>query len=556
MRTRFPLRRRRRDPAAESPWPALFAAGVPPRSGEGAGKRILIATNVGGHPVARVVDSLVGVALWLRGAEPEFLLCDGALPACEMCSYDRFEQQREFVRNGPQGRICGWCFEHGRSWLGGLPLPLRRFGDNVSREEAAAALADTAGLDLEECFAHERDGLQLGEQARASVLRYFGKADLTSEPDELVLAAARRYLAGALTAALAAERALAEVQPECVVGHHGVYVPQGVFGEVARREGVRVANWGPSYRDRTVIYSHGDTYHRTFIDEPAERWRSRPLSATEDEALTRYLASRRLGRGDWSWVTPEAALRPTLQERDELVRGLGLDLDRPVFGLLTNVLWDAQLYYEGHAFPDMLEWLWATIELFRARPDWQLVVRVHPHEIKIGNRQPVVPELERRYPDLPGNVVVVPPEHSFNTYGLMDLCDAVLLYGTKTGVELAPLGQRVVVCGDAWSRGKGFTFDVEQADGYAPLLEKLAADRGGCLDDDKIRDARAYAYHYFFRRMIPLSSFAAGADSLRLGIGSLDELRPGVDAGLDVVCAGILDGLPFEYEPETAVAYA
>lgn len=555
MRRRLPLLRRR-PPAPEPPWRALFAAGVPRRSDEGQGTRVLMATSVGGHPIAPLLDSLVGVALWLRGAEPTFLLCDGVLPACEMCMYDRFRSQRDFVRHGPQHGICDWCFPPGRAYIDDLPMPLRRYSDFLRRGETAELRRDAATLPLEDCFSFEHDGLRLGEQTRASVLRYFGKADLSTEPESLVVAAARRYAAGALVSALVAERALRELGPVSIVGHHGVYVPQGVFGEVARRDGVRVANWGPSYRDRTVIFSHGDTYHRTMISEPHQRWRDRELAADEEDALLQYLGARRLGKGDWSWVTPEAALRPELQESLELARALGLDRERPVFGLLTNVLWDAQLYYEGHAFPDMLDWLWTTIDTFVARPAWQLVIRIHPHEIKQGNRQPVLPEIERRYPELPGNVKVVPPEHSFNTYGLMDLCDAVLLYGTKTGVELAPLGQRVVICGDAWARGKGFTFDVEHRDEYEPLLERLAADRTGRLSDRQARDARKYAYHYFFRRMIPVQSFDAEAPELTYAIRSLEELLPGVDPGLDVVCSGILEGSAFEYEPATVGAHA
>src|SRR5581483_10609711 len=107
--------------------------------------------------------------------------------------------------------------------------------------------------------------------------------------------------------------------------------------------------------------------------------------------LLEFLARRRVGEGDWQWVTPEAALRREEQVQSELATRFGLDPTKPTIGLLTNVLWDAQLYYEGHAFADMLEWLWFTIDFFAGRPDLQLVIRVHPHEVKHGNRQPVAP---------------------------------------------------------------------------------------------------------------------------------------------------------------------
>ena len=102
----------------------------------------------------------------------------------------------------------------------------------------------------------------------------------------------------------------------------------------------------------------------------------------------------------------------------------------------------------------------ATLDHFVERPDRQLIVRIHPHEVKPGNRQPVLPWLRERYPDMPKNVKVIAHDHPYNTYALMGLCQAVLIYGTKTGVELAPLGMPIIVAGDAWMRSKGITTDV------------------------------------------------------------------------------------------------
>lgn len=539
---RITSRLRRGAKPSPSPWEALMSGGS---ERQGGGPTVLCATSVGGHEVARLIDGLVATALWLRDAEPTFLLCDAALPACELCTHAQFPKIEEFVREGPQSRLCGPCFAAGSAAYEPLPIPVRRYGEFVSNAERAAALDQVGGLSVDECFSLVQDNLKLGEQARASTIRFFGKADLTSEPAELVTATARRYVAAALITATVADRVLAVVQPDVVVAHHGVYVPQGVLGEVARQAGVRVVNWGPSYRDRTVIYSHDDTYHRTLLHEPTELW-DRPLDKEQEEELLAFLAGRRRGKGDWTWVTPDAALRPDEQEQDHLVETLGLDMSLPTFGLLTNVLWDAQLYYEGHAFEHMLEWLWFTIDHFVEHPAQQLIVRVHPHEVKAGNRQPVGPEIARRYPVLPPNVFVVAHDSPLNTYALMGLCSAVLIYGTKTGVELTPLGQPVIVAADAWIRGKGLTIDVSTREEYARTLNALT--ELAPLDDDATNRARRYAYHYFFRRMIPLSSLAAGADDVRLAIDSVEQLRPGNDPGLDLICEGILHGRPFVFD--------
>ena len=308
---------------------------------------------------------------------------------------------------------------------------------------------------------------------------------------------------------------------------------------------MRVVNWGPSYRDRTVIYSHGDTYHRTFLTEPTATW-DRPLSDAQERHLVQFLAERRRGKGDWAWVTPEAALRPDQQQQSDLIQELGLDGSLPTFGLLTNVLWDAQLYYDGLAFENMLEWLWFTIDHFARHPERQLIVRIHPHEVKSGNRQPVGAEIRHRYPEVPPNVHVVSHDSPLNTYDLMQLCRAVLIYGTKTGVELAPLGQPVVVAADAWIRGKGLTIDATTRIEYERALDRLPAIEP--LDRQTTIRAQRYAYHYFFRRMIPLTSLAAGSSEVEVDIASFDELLPGNDPGLDTICNGIINDSPFVFD--------
>ena len=68
------------------------------------------------------------------------------------------------------------------------------------------------------------------------------------------------------------------------------------------------------------------------------------------------------------------------------------------------------------------------------------------------------------------------------------------------------------------------------------------------LDDDTVAPARRYAFHYFFRRMIPLSSHEAGRDELTLGIRSFDQLLPGHHPGLDAICDGILTGPEFVFD--------
>ena len=56
-------------------------------------KKILIATSTGGHRLALSTETLFGFSLKLKGAEVEFLLCDGVLNACSQCTHNMFSSK-------------------------------------------------------------------------------------------------------------------------------------------------------------------------------------------------------------------------------------------------------------------------------------------------------------------------------------------------------------------------------------------------------------------------------------------------------------------------------
>lgn len=512
------------------------------------GEKILLATSVGGHLPVMTFNTMLAVALTLRGANVHMLLCDKILPACEHLTWYKTADLTDFIKNGVSQQTCQRCFEPAITKCRALGIPVHTYSEFLTPAERKKAVELSKSLPLEEIPGFCIDGLRVGEHALAGALRFFARGTLEGEQGgEPVL---RHYLTAALLTVYAARNCFDRFNFQSVSFHHGIYVPQGLLGEVARHEGVRIANWQVAYRKKSFIFSHHDTYHHTMLTEPIESWKNILWTPPIEADLMAYLKSRWQGTQDWIWFhdQPQENLK-------EIVKETGIDFSHPSVGLLTNVMWDAQLHYPANAFPNMKEWVVQTIRYFSQRPEIQLIIRIHPAELRgtVKSSQLMSDEIRKSFPVLPPNVFVVPPESQISTYALMLQCNAAIIYGTKTGVELTSMGIPVIVAGEAWIRNKGLTLDAHSILEYFQILDQLPLPRAA--DNSQLEMARKYAYHFFFRRMIPVECIqpADGASAYVVELKSLNELMPGSDPGLDVICNGILHGSDFIYPAELYV---
>ncbi|HVM44905.1 MAG TPA: capsule biosynthesis protein, partial [Candidatus Thermoplasmatota archaeon] len=290
------------------------------------------------------------------------------------------------------------------------------------------------------------------------------------------------------------------------------------------------------------------TYHRTLATESNALWESTPLNEAQSRIVDEYVASKRFGGRDYISYHVNA-----VSDRETMVRELALDPALPVVSLFTNVLWDAQLYYQYNAFPSMLNWLWETIRWFEKRSDLQLVIRIHPAEAKgaLPTAQPLLAEIQREFPKLAENVKVIPAESDLSSYTLAEMSCASLIYGARMGMEIALAGTPLIVAGETFNRGKGYSYDVETPREYFELLARLPHIPRN--SPEMMERARRFAYHMYFRRMIdfPFMSVKNGQHmtGLRLRLRRVSDLAPGKSGALDALCRGILDGTPFVYDP-------
>lgn len=226
-----------------------------------------------------------------------------------------------------------------------------------------------------------------------------------------------------------------------------------------------------------------------------------PLTEEEERAIQDLYTARMGGR---LWKNFGRQWQPSEQKGGRAVREeLGLDSERPVVLLCTNVVGDSlalgrQLFTDG-----MVDWLALSTTFFAQHPGVQLVVRVHPGELRsVGD--PSVDIIQRTLPDLPENIHVVPPDAPVNTYDLIHEADLGMVYTTTVGMEMAMAGVPVIVGARTHYRGKGFTMDPDTREQFISLLEQFA--EGGAqfsVAEEQVELAWRYAYRFFFEFALP-----------------------------------------------------
>jgi hypothetical protein len=284
-------------------------------------------------------------------------------------------------------------------------------------------------------------------------------------------------------------------KPDVVIVPNGTIMELGVCYRVAR-----------SLKIPTTTYEFSDQRNRFWIaqnneimrQDTNELWKARIDEKLTDEQLEKVRALM-ISRQKASLFENFSRLWqgiPT-QGAEKTRNNLGLD-QRPVVLLATNVLGDSLTLGRQVFTKSMAEWIERTVQYFVARKDSQLVIRVHPGEIK-SRGVSIVEIIHRLMPELPEHIHLIKPEDKVNTYDLVEITDIGLVYTTTVGMEMAMSGIPAIVVGETHYRNRGFTIDPDSYVNYYKLLGAMLENPGAFrLTKEKIDLAWKYAYHFFF----------------------------------------------------------
>ncbi|MCZ7548367.1 MAG: hypothetical protein M5U11_04325 [Anaerolineales bacterium] len=297
----------------------------------------------------------------------------------------------------------------------------------------------------------------------------------------------------------AARAALAYMQanrPDVVLIPNGLILEMGIVFRVARHLGIPAVTYEFNDQREQIWLAQNSSIMQQDTDYLVEARCHLPMTDAMYERLA-DLENARPGarvwgksKRLWQYVSSQGA--------DETRKTLGLD-DRPVVMLAANVLGDSLTLGRDIFAASMTEWITKTVQFFAARPDVQLVIRIHPGEKLVPQAKSMGVVVREALPEIPNHIHVIGALDKVNTYDLIEIADLGLAYTTTVGLETAMNGAPVVSCGRTHYRGRGFTVDPNSWDEYFSALESVLSDLPAHrLSDGQIAKAWNYAYRFFF----------------------------------------------------------
>ncbi|MBW7918674.1 MAG: hypothetical protein H3C52_05160 [Anaerolineales bacterium] len=297
----------------------------------------------------------------------------------------------------------------------------------------------------------------------------------------------------------AARAALAYMQanrPDVVLIPNGLILEMGIVFRVARRLDIPAVTYEFNDQREQIWLAQNSSIMQQDTDYLVEARCHLPMTDAMYERLADLENARRGARvwGKskrlWQYVSSQGA--------DETRKTLGLD-DRPVVMLAANVLGDSLTLGRDIFAASMTEWITKTVQFFAARPDVQLVIRIHPGEKLVPQAKSMGVVVREALPEIPNHIHVIGALDKVNTYDLIEIADLGLAYTTTVGLETAMNGAPVISCGRTHYRGCGFTVDPNSWDEYFSALESVLSDLPAHrLSDGQIAKAWNYAYRFFF----------------------------------------------------------
>jgi hypothetical protein len=442
------------------------------------GKKIIIHSVHGTYLSAIYKEGAFALALRLAGHDAKMLFCDQRISSC--CAL--------FTLDHPASkRDCKNCVHFSKSFCSLLNIPYLSYNDFSVPEDRLEQFLSVGNVYPEGQHKPESiiyKGVHIGRHAETGTQRYFKGKEV---PKEIYHKHFISKLVDASVVVDIAERIQKEEKPDIIITSHSCYSEFGPFSEFFKNAGIPVFTWFTGYEPNTLVFDLPEVgkNFKKYLDKNGLLH-----SGSELIELESFISKRKSGMG-------ESKFYGFTSSNEEL----GLPKEKIIFGMFPNSPWDADPSCATLFFDSIQSWVEETIQFFINHQNYFLIVKTHPSEKLYHSRTTVYDIIKTKFPTLPENILLLPPDTTVSAYELFKNLNVGIVSNTTTGLEMMLSDVPVITVGEAHYRGKGFTYDPKTKKEYFDLLE-----RGFFILFNKEK-MQKYAYYYFIKSFIPYNVF-------------------------------------------------
>lgn len=469
------------------------------------------------------MEHMVAYSLKLRGHEIEGVTCEGRFPTCSM------------VSTKSERPDCTYCHGRNRKLLDIFDLNphYHSTSEYITAEDIEKYTSLVNCLSREDFSSITFKGIKIGQLVDRDLPQYYFK--LVSIDDPEIEDFVRESLVSTIVYAHCAFAALEEIQPGLAMVTSGKTVAFSPFYEACLLKGIPVVTWDESgYDMEGFILKFNNFANEYHLDEIWEKVKHLPLNKSENQLVDAYLKNTVKGN-----VGTAVLYKNPVYDRNKIRSELDLQPDKKVVVLLSNITWDTSTLGKDIIFSSMFEWICKTIDFYKDKPDFQLIIRCHPSEgdmpVFIRSDEKVSDLIFDKYGENLENIKVVTGKSNLNSHELSEISDLILVYTTFVGLEMAERGRKVVVCGSGHYRGKGFTADVNTIEEYFDILSNPDTFKNKNITAEKVELARRYLYCFLNRVHVYLPEFRA-ENRHSFYIKNPEDFLPGGSRRWDKIC--------------------
>lgn len=301
--------------------------------------------------------------------------------------------------------------------------------------------------------------------AKATVTRLARLNAVWQLKGEMLEAGRKKYTARCIDQLSAAYNPIASIlRPgafDVVLIPGGVYSTSGIWAEVARAAGIRIASFDGGSYGTVMIATNGIACHLQDIPVAFSTLKSRCANPAERAfvlgAAQAEMERRRAG------VDTFASQIKGSDGGDDRYNGAVL--------LALNSSWDAAALGLQAVFKDNSQWIVETTRYLLAHTTAPVIVRQHPAErLNIARTSDDYRLLLQKNFGSEPRLHFIAADETINSYALLDRVAVVVAYTSTIGIEAAALGKPVITASNSYYSNLGFIWRANALELYYSYL--------------------------------------------------------------------------------------